>query len=157
MDRIRDDAALNETVSLLHDLVRWSKASLPVSGEIAELPFGQLRVLGQLYRAPWSSVGDVAAGLGVSLATASELLDRMVDGGWVERHPDPHDRRKVLLTLTDKAQRCGDRMHELRCRQVGAALETLDEATRAAFVAGLKAVVASIEAPGRVEPGGTGS
>src|SRR5258708_29344713 len=32
------------------------------------------------------------------------ILDRLEAGGWVERNPDPHDRRAHLLTTTDSAK-----------------------------------------------------
>jgi DNA-binding MarR family transcriptional regulator len=32
------------------------------------------------------------------------ILDRLEAGGWVERNPDPHDRRAHLLTTTENAQ-----------------------------------------------------
>ena len=32
------------------------------------------------------------------------ILDRLETGGWVERNPDPHDRRAHLLTTTDSAK-----------------------------------------------------
>jgi MarR family transcriptional regulator for hemolysin len=32
------------------------------------------------------------------------ILDRLEAGGWVERNPDPHDRRAHLLTTTESAK-----------------------------------------------------
>jgi MarR family transcriptional regulator, transcriptional regulator for hemolysin len=32
------------------------------------------------------------------------ILDRLEAGGWAERHPDPHDRRARLLTITQSAK-----------------------------------------------------
>ena len=37
----------------------------------------------------------------ISLA---RLIDRMAQAGWVERRPDPHDRRAWQLFITDKAK-----------------------------------------------------
>ena len=49
------------------------------------------------------TIGELAARLEVGSATASQLVDRMVRGGWVERSPSPGDRRSQIVTTTEKA------------------------------------------------------
>ncbi|MGE5578146.1 MAG: MarR family winged helix-turn-helix transcriptional regulator [Syntrophothermus sp.] len=44
--------------------------------------------------------GDVARGLRISPAAATNLVDRLVKKGLVNRQEDPEDRRIVLLSLT---------------------------------------------------------
>jgi DNA-binding MarR family transcriptional regulator len=43
---------------------------------------------------------DIAHQLGVTSAAATIIVDRLVALGHVERHPDPHDKRQRLLSLT---------------------------------------------------------
>lgn len=50
------------------------------------------------------TIGDLAARLEVGNATASQLVDRMVRGGWVERSPSPDDRRSQIVTITAKSR-----------------------------------------------------
>ena len=50
------------------------------------------------------TIGDLAARLEVGNATASQLVDRMVRGGWVERSPSPADRRSQIVTVTAKSR-----------------------------------------------------
>lgn len=50
------------------------------------------------------TIGDLAARLEVGNATASQLVDRMVRGGWVERWPSPDDRRSQIVTVTAKSR-----------------------------------------------------
>jgi DNA-binding MarR family transcriptional regulator len=40
--------------------------------------------------------------LGVSSAAASQMLERLVDEGWIQRAEDPKDRRMKKITLTNK-------------------------------------------------------
>lgn len=47
---------------------------------------------------------ELADALDVEPITLTRLLDRMEEGGWVERQADPSDRRARLLFLTDKAR-----------------------------------------------------
>lgn len=44
------------------------------------------------------------AGLGIARNILSNRLSRMVQGGILERHPDPDDRRKVVYSLTAKGE-----------------------------------------------------
>ena len=50
------------------------------------------------------TIGDLAGRLEVGRATAGQLVDRMVQGGWVERWPSPDDRRSQIVTATPKAR-----------------------------------------------------
>jgi DNA-binding MarR family transcriptional regulator len=48
--------------------------------------------------------GRLAAELGVSKQAASQLVDTLVVRGYLERRPDPEDRRRVSLSLTERGQ-----------------------------------------------------
>ena len=53
---------------------------------------------------PGLTIGDLAGRLEVGRATAGQLVDRMVKGGWVERSPSLDDRRLQIVTATPKAR-----------------------------------------------------
>jgi DNA-binding MarR family transcriptional regulator len=48
---------------------------------------------------------DLAERLQITAASTSALVDRLVRSGHVERHPDPNDRRGVILTATGTSMR----------------------------------------------------
>lgn len=50
------------------------------------------------------TVGDLADQLFIQPHTASELAERMIALGWLERRPSPGDRRRVPLGLTPQSQ-----------------------------------------------------
>lgn len=51
----------------------------------------------------------LARRLEITTASATELLDKLEQGGWVRRHPHPDDRRKLLIELTEVgAEQIGD-------------------------------------------------
>lgn len=106
---------------------------------------GQVKALGFLHRAGPAALGDLARGLGISLPTASELVDRLVDDGLVVRETNPADRRKVLIDLTPLARDLGRQFHDMRRAQIRAALEGLPAEYRPAFVPVLGALAEALE------------
>jgi DNA-binding MarR family transcriptional regulator len=66
-------------------------------GEDTTMP--QFRVLAYLHEQPMT-VSALAKKRRVSLQSAGELVQTLVERGWVIRKPDPLDRRQSLLELT---------------------------------------------------------
>jgi DNA-binding MarR family transcriptional regulator len=61
----------------------------------------QLRALTALSRVDRANLGTLAENMGVTVSTASRLVDRLVSAGWVDRAPSPHNGREISLRLTD--------------------------------------------------------
>lgn len=53
-----------------------------------------------------ATTADLAAHLGVSKQAAAQLIDRLVQAGYVERRAHPTDRRAGILTLTARGHAC---------------------------------------------------
>jgi len=104
-------------------------------GRFASVP--QLRALGLVHRHPGASLTDVAVHLGVTPATASVLVDRLVRGGLLHRDSHPHERRRIRLSLTREGSqhlrtaRAGTR------RRLAEILGPLPATDRAAISAGV--------------------
>lgn len=60
----------------------------------------QFRALAFLDRNPGACLSRVADHLGVTTATASVIIDRLVRRGLLVRADDPRERRRLVLTLT---------------------------------------------------------
>ncbi len=73
----------------------------------ADMPANGGYVLG-LLEPDGAAFSDVIADLGVSKQTASQLIDTLVVRGYVERTADPDDRRRLLLTLTERGRAASD-------------------------------------------------
>jgi DNA-binding MarR family transcriptional regulator len=54
---------------------------------------------------------ELALRFNVTNPTMSRIIDGLVEKGYVEREPDPHDRRRVYLTLTETGARMGRHKH----------------------------------------------
>jgi DNA-binding MarR family transcriptional regulator len=149
--RAIDDRLVDEILGQMGRFMHAVKASaagicaqLPVEaadGELRALSYAQYRVIVHLAKFGQSPVGEIAQGIGVTIATASQLIDKLVDEGWLERGVNPEDRRQVLIRLTPRSEQIAARIHELRRAQVRRALERLDAADAAAAARVFRAFV----------------
>ncbi|MFZ3069960.1 MAG: MarR family transcriptional regulator [Anaerolineaceae bacterium] len=64
------------------------------------LTFSQSNSLFFLKNEPQATINDLADHLGITKAAVSQLVERMVGQGLVNRQEDPQDRRSKRLTLT---------------------------------------------------------
>ncbi len=67
-----------------------------------DLRVPELRSLAFLRHNPGSNLTDLAEHIGVSLPSMSKLVDTLAYRGFVDRQPDPGDRRRVRLHLTQE-------------------------------------------------------
>ena len=67
------------------------------------LSMSQLSILLRLYHHHACGVTEIGEHLGVSSAAASQLIDRLVGLGLLERSEDPRDRRSKNISLTPRA------------------------------------------------------
>jgi DNA-binding MarR family transcriptional regulator len=66
------------------------------------LSMSQFSALYQIYHNGACGVSDIGEHLGVTNAGASQMIDRLVQQGLLERTEDLHDRRSKHLALTSK-------------------------------------------------------
>ena len=65
----------------------------------------QWLALVRLNRRPGASQSELADMMEIEKAPAGRIVDRMEEKGWVERRPDPADRRVNRIYLTDRGER----------------------------------------------------
>ncbi len=92
------------------------------------IAFGDYLVLGVIRRSPNGrcAPSDVCETLHRTSGGMTLTLDRLQDAGWLRREPDPDDRRKIVLTLTNTGRSLA--------KSVNAALHEWEDAV----VAGLR-------------------
>ena len=97
---------------LYSTLTEWSTTFLRLAmqdfGRLtrnAGLSLGQMNVLMHLYQRGAREVTTFCELLQVTPAGASQMIERMVQSGVVQRTEDPGDRRIRLVTLTPKGQK----------------------------------------------------
>ncbi len=93
-----------------------------------DLTMPQMKIVLMLYLDGSARMGMLASGLGVTLATATGVVDRLVERGIVVREADPDDRRVVICRLSHEGEKLVSTMWQsskARCQQL---LEIVDQA-----------------------------
>ena len=89
---------------LVNDVARLFGRRFSHNGRRLGLTRAQCRILGYLARNEGINQAGLADLLEIRPMTLVRQIDRMEDTGWVERRPDPADRRARRLYLTAKAR-----------------------------------------------------
>ena len=89
---------------LVNDVARLFGRRFSHNGRRLGLTRAQCRTLARIARHEGINQAGLADLLEVRPMTLVRQIDRMEQAGWIERRPDPADRRARLLFLTDKAR-----------------------------------------------------
>src|SRR5581483_12045400 len=125
---------------------------VPVNAEgdtISSTQFYAVRALEHRDR----TAGELARAISVRLPTLTQIVDVLVERGWIERRDDPTDRRKVWLALTESgraAARFAGVAAEDRLRDL---MDHMTAPERRALVRGLEALRGAIQLQRRQAPG----
>jgi DNA-binding MarR family transcriptional regulator len=68
-----------------------------------DMPRNGAYVIGAIARGG-SPLSEIITALGVSKQAASQLVDTLVARGYLDRSPDPEDRRRLTVTLTERGR-----------------------------------------------------
>lgn len=90
---------------LIHDLYRLIRQDFHRRVKHNGLTQEQWRALVHINRNEGCSQATLAALMDIRPITLSRLLDKMEQADWVERRPDPSDRRAIQLFIREKAQK----------------------------------------------------
>lgn len=122
-------------------LLGWARTVVGISTRAADrlgrLSVVQLRALTVLRELDGANLGRLASGMGVTLSTASRLVDRLAAAELVDRRPSPSSRREVTLVVTALAGELLERYDDLRLEELHGLLERLPATRRPAVLAAL--------------------
>ena len=106
-----------------------------------DLTFTQLRALSAIGKRESMRVSELAEDLGIGLAAASALADRMTRRQLIVRRQDPDDRRIVRLELSSRGRHLLERLERGRTEHLGKLIARMTPAERDALAATLRAFV----------------
>ena len=87
----------------------------------------------------------VAEMIGSGLPTATGLVNRMVERGFVRREHDTRDRRVVLVSLTEAGAAEVRDLHEARQRRMAAAISQLSGSEQDSLLLGIRSLRSALE------------
>jgi MarR family transcriptional regulator for hemolysin len=146
--------------ALVNDVSRLLRRRFDQRAKDLGLTRAQYYLLGRLSRHEGINQAGLADLLEVEPITLARLVDRMEKGGWIERRPDPADRRARRLFLTEKSRPMLGRMRRIAAAVYDEALHELAPGERRDLIdllqrtrAGLSAVLAeAAERSGHARP-----
>jgi len=103
-----------------------------------DLPVGQFRSLGFLQHHGPVSLSELADHLGMTLPSASKLIDGLVHRHLVERELNATDRRRVTLTVTSEGRQAWQQEERAARSVLAKMLEQRSEAERKVIVEAMR-------------------
>jgi DNA-binding MarR family transcriptional regulator len=91
------------------------------------------------------SMGELSKALDVPLSTATRIADWWVKNGYVERSPDPKDRRVVRVALTKSGRDLLKAGNKLICQRVEQVLRRFTPDERETLMVLMRKLVVSLE------------
>ena len=82
--------------------------AMPPVADHREPTWTQLRAMMVLATLGPCTLKEFAREMDVAPASASEMIDRLHESGWVSRDQDKNDRRRIVIELTKEARDCSD-------------------------------------------------
>lgn len=111
----------------------------------AGLSMPQISALFRLSYRGECGVGDIAGETGVTTAAASQMVDRLVQQGLIERSEDPHDRRAKQIRVTSTGRVLMREGAEARVRWMAELSRLLSDEEQAAVAAALETLIRATE------------
>ncbi len=119
------------------------RAAIPadVREEMSQVTHHQLEAMSVIGRGP-VTMSELAAAMGTtSMSAMTQLADRMVKMGLVDRHADESDRRVVRLALTEKSRNAVTQYLDAHQKAVLTAFDHLDDDELTSLMAILEKLV----------------
>jgi DNA-binding MarR family transcriptional regulator len=138
------DAALaGDLFALITHLHKDCTGDLLEAVGLLDLNLSQTKLLHRLETADRKlSLGEAAESIGITLPTASRLVDDLVHRGLIERHEDASDRRLKRVCLTDSGRAALRRLGAARLSGLREFVDSLSEAERASLHSTLDTLLA---------------
>ena len=140
---------------LIHDAARLMRKRFEMRAAGHDLSAAQWRLLFRIVKEEGMAQARLAELLEIEPISVSRLLDRMEEGGWIERRQSASDRRVRVVYPTGKARATFGAVKEVAGTIYQEALEGMSTAERSALVRGLETILANLadgESGARCEP-----
>jgi DNA-binding MarR family transcriptional regulator len=124
------DVFINQTMRGWNNFVKSMGLSMP-----------QFSILMQLYYRGAFSISEISDRFGISVPAASQLVEKLVQAGYLERAEDPKDRRARLLPLSSKGKKLIEQGFKSRYRWMDGLSRELTPEERAKVAEALQIMI----------------
>jgi DNA-binding MarR family transcriptional regulator len=125
-EKQKKEDLIGSILQLTDKLFRQLLPILPMEWLHLDLTMSQLKVVLLLFITGHSRMSDISSELGVSLATATGVVDRLVERNLLIRNGDPDDRRVVLCQLSNDGENLIRDLWQLSQKRAGDLMSALD-------------------------------
>ncbi len=120
------------------DAAAMHLAAGPPGAAAPEVSAAQLRALVHLAQYGPQTMGELAEGMQITMASATGLVKPLVEIGYVTRTRDPQDQRVVRVVLSEPAQEMARRILAERRHDIEEALSGMSDEACRHFLEGLE-------------------
>ena len=129
------EAALLEWVE---NATRRSMLALMRFNQTNNLSISMVNMLFHAARQQRVTINELARHLGVSMPAASQMVNRMVEQGWVRREESPLDRRERIISLTENGSDLVARAKKARHAWIAELMAGFSESEKQQVLPGLE-------------------
>lgn len=139
---------------LIHDVQRLLRKRFEARASETGLSAAQWRLLVRVAKEEGVAQARLAELLEIEPISVSRLIDRMQEGGWIERRQDTNDRRVRTIYPTPRAREVYADVKALAAEVYEESLKGVSLETRRGLISGLRAMAENLSA-GEQSPGDT--
>ena len=138
---------LHKAVTALMRALKIAERNIQVAHRELNFVAADIATLRYLTGHPDCMLSDLATHLGVAPTTASSVIDRLVDRGFVSRERPETNRRSVALKVTKEGHHAFGLIHAEEHATMKLMLDALPEPDRAPFVRSMVHIADKVSAP----------
>lgn len=129
---------------LIHDVQRLMRKRFEARASDVGLSAAQWRLMARVAKEEGVAQARLAELLEIEPISVSRLIDRMEEGGWIERRQDAADRRVRTIHPTPKAREVYASVKAMAVEVYEESLKGVPSETRRGLIAGLNAMVENL-------------
>ena len=125
--RVDNQQTIRRILLASGEIFSTMKITMPQEWLTSEMTVAQLRLMLLLFSEGPMKMTDIASYLNIKLATATGLVNNLVEKRTVTREEDPDDRRCVICTLTTAGNKTIQKMWSLSASKMELMLQGLSD------------------------------
>jgi DNA-binding MarR family transcriptional regulator len=142
--RLMENGGIDRLGFLIHDATRLLRKRFEKRGSQHGLSAAQWRLLVRVVKEEGIAQARLAELLEIEPISVSRLIDRMEEAGWIERRPDPRDRRIRTIHPTAKSREAYGEIKSHAGEVYEEALAGMPTEARKALIEGLELIVSNL-------------